>query len=139
MENQNNLLKRVKCIDGNRSEIFSRQHAQSNNFITPRHYVINRNACKSFTIDSRNQFRPLENVIEEKLNNNELNMAQETTNNPQNDPTMTAKKSVEKLPSSTDPADNNFVSSDVDNCINNSRRSEKQNAEKHLIKLQKDY
>ena len=70
--------------------------------------------------------------------NNELNTAQETANNPQNDPTMTAKKSVEKLPSSTDRADNDFVSSDVDNCINNYRRSEKQNAKKHLIKLQKD-
>ena len=44
-------------------------------------------------------------------------MAQETTNNPRNDPTMTAKKSIEKLPSSTDLADNNFVSSGVCNCI----------------------
>ena len=35
-----------------------------------------------------------------------------------------------KLPSSTDPADNNFVSSDVNNCINNIRRSEKKNAKK---------
>ena len=52
-------------------------------------------------------------------------MAQETTNNPPNDHTMTAEKSDENLPSSTDPADNNFVSSDVNNCINNIRRSEK--------------
>ena len=32
----------------------------------------------------------------------------------------------------TDPADNNFVSSDVGNCINNTRRSEKKNAKKIL-------
>ena len=42
-------------------------------------------------------------------------MAQETTNNPRNNPTMAVEKSVKKLPSSTDPADNNFISSDVDN------------------------
>ena len=58
-----------------------------------------------------------------------MNMAHET-NNPQNDPTVTTEKSVEKLPSSTDPAENNFVSSDVDICINNIRRSEKKNAKK---------
>ena len=57
-------------------------------------------------------------------------MAHETTNNPRNKHTLSAKKSVEKLPSSTGPADNNFVSSDVDNCINNTRRSEKKNAKK---------
>ena len=69
-------------------------------------------------------------------------MAQETTNNPRNDSTMTAEKSVEKLPSSTDPADSNYVSSDVGNCINNIRRSEKNHAKKHrnnLSKLQNDY
>ena len=69
-------------------------------------------------------------------------MAHETTNNPRNEPNLSAKKSVEKLPACTDPADNNFVSSDVDNCINNTRRSEKKNAKKHrnnLSKLQKDY
>ena len=38
MGNQNNLLKRIKSIDGNRSKMFSTQHAQSDNFITPRHY-----------------------------------------------------------------------------------------------------
>ena len=54
-------------------------------------------------------------------------MAQETTNNPRNDPTMSAQKYDEKLPSSTDPADNNVVSSDVDNCINNITRFEKKN------------
>ena len=57
-------------------------------------------------------------------------MAQETTNNPRNDPTITVGKSDEKLPLSTDPVDNNFASSDVDNCINNIRRSEKKNAKK---------
>ena len=57
-------------------------------------------------------------------------MAHQTTINPRNDPTMTAEKSVEKLPSSTYPADNNFVSSDVDNCINNFRISQKKNAKK---------
>ena len=57
-------------------------------------------------------------------------MAQETTNNPRNDPTITVRKSDEKLPLSTDPVDNNFASSDVDNCINNIRRSEKKNAKK---------
>ena len=64
------------------------------------------------------------------------------TNNPGNDPTMTAEKSVEKLPSSTERADNNFVSPDADNCINSIRRSEKKNAKKHsknFSKLQKDY
>ena len=122
--------------------MFSTQHEQSDNFITPRHYVKNRDARKRFTIDARNQFQPLENIIEEQSNKNELNMAQETANNPRNDPTMSAKKSFEKLPSSTDPVDNNFVSSDVDNCINNIRRSEKKNAEKTSqqspSKLQKD-
>ena len=43
-------------------------------------------------------------------------MVHETTNDPRNEPTSTAKKSVENLPSSTESADNNFVSSDVDNC-----------------------
>ena len=52
-------------------------------------------------------------------------MAQETTDSSRNDPTMTAEKFVEKLPSSTGPAENNFVSSNVDNCINNFRRSVK--------------
>ena len=47
---------------------------------------------------------------------------------------MTAEKSVEKLPSSRDLADRNFVSSDVDHCINNFRRSEKQNAKKKQTK-----
>ena len=80
--------------------------------------------------ETRNQFQPMENVIEEQLNNNELNMGHETTNNPRNEHTLSAKKSLEKLPPSTDPADNNFVSSDADNCINNTRRSEKKNAKK---------
>ena len=42
MENQNSLLKRIESIDGNYSESFSTQHAQSDNFITPRHNVKNR-------------------------------------------------------------------------------------------------
>ena len=46
------------------------------------------------------------------------------------------QKFAEKLPSSTDPADNNFVSSDVDNWINNIRRSEKKNAKKTLQQSQ---
>ena len=110
--------------------MFFTQPAQSNNFITPRNYSKNCDARKSFTIETRNQFQPLETAIEEQLNNNELNMAHETTSNPRNEPTLSAKKSVEKLPSSTDPVDNNFVSSNVDNCINNTRRSEKKNAKK---------
>ena len=57
-------------------------------------------------------------------------MVHETTNNPRNEHTLSAKKSLKKLPPSTDPADNNFVSSDADNCINNTRRSEKKNAKK---------
>ena len=69
MENQNNLLKR-KFIDGNHSVMFSMLYVQSENFITPRHYVKNRDARKSFMVDSRNQFQPLENVIEKKPNNN---------------------------------------------------------------------
>ena len=99
----------------------------------------NRDARKSFMIDTRNQLQSLKNVIDEQSNNNELNMAQKTASNPKNDPTMTAEKSAEKLPSSTDLPDNNFISSNVDNCINNSRRSEKQNAKNYLSKLQKDY
>ena len=59
MENQNDLLRRIKSIDGNHSEMFSTQHAQSDNFITPRHYVKNRDTSKSFTIDTRSQFQPL--------------------------------------------------------------------------------
>ena len=43
---------------------------------------------------------------------------------------MTAEKSDKKLPSNTDIADNNFISPDVDNSINNIRRSEKKNAKK---------
>ena len=57
-------------------------------------------------------------------------MTQETTNNPRNYRTMTNEKSDEKLPRNTDLADNNFVSSDVENCISNIRRSEKRNSSK---------
>ena len=95
--------------------MFSTQHAQSDNFINPKHYVKNRDACKRFMIDARNQFQPLENEIEGQSNNNELNMAQQTINNSRSDRTMTAEKSNE----------NNFVLSDVDNCISNNRRPEK--------------
>ena len=66
MKNQNNLLKRIKATDGNHSEMFSTQHAQSNNFITSGHYVKNRDTHKSFTADTRNQFQSLENVFEEQ-------------------------------------------------------------------------
>ena len=59
MENQSNLLKRIKSIDGNYSEMFSMQHAQSDNFITPRHYFKNSDACKSFTIETRMQFQEM--------------------------------------------------------------------------------
>ena len=45
-----NVLKYIKSIDGNHSEMFSTQHARSNNFITPRHYIKNRDARKSFTM-----------------------------------------------------------------------------------------
>ena len=84
MENQSNLLNnqsnlRIKSIEGNHSEMFSMQQAQSDNFITPRRYFKNSDARKRFTIETRMQFQ--ENVIEEQLNNNELNMARETTNN----------------------------------------------------------
>ena len=71
MENQGNLLKRIQSINGNHSKLFFTQHAQSDNFITPRRYFKNFDARKSFTIETRNQFQ--ENVIEERLNNNELN------------------------------------------------------------------
>ena len=57
-------------------------------------------------------------------------MTQESTNNPRNNRTMTAEKSEEKLPSTTDHANKNFVSSDAENCINNIRRSEKRNSSK---------
>ena len=39
MKNQNNLLKHIKPIDGNHSDMFSAQYTQSDNFITPRHYI----------------------------------------------------------------------------------------------------
>ena len=35
MKNQNNLLKRVKSVDGNHSEMISTQCAQGDNFINP--------------------------------------------------------------------------------------------------------
>ena len=57
-------------------------------------------------------------------------MSSETITNPRSNLAITAEKSVEKLPSSTDHADNNFVPSDVDNCINNFRRSGKTDAKK---------
>ena len=66
-------------------------------------------------------------------------MTQETTKNPRNDPTMSAEEYVQKL-SSTGLADNSFVSSDVENCINNIRRKKKM-LKKHrnnLSKVQKD-
>ena len=53
MENQSNLPKRIKSIDGNHSEMFSMQHAQSDNFITPRHHFENCDALKSFRIKTR--------------------------------------------------------------------------------------
>ena len=55
-------------------------------------------------------------------------MAQETTNNPRNDCTMTGKKSNGKLTLSINLADNNSASSDVDNCINHIKRLEKEDA-----------
>ena len=58
MENQNNLLNRIKSIGGNHSKMFFTQHAQSNNFITPRHYSKKCDARKSFTIETRNQSSP---------------------------------------------------------------------------------
>ena len=115
------------------------QHAQSNNFITHKHYVKNHDARKSLTIDTRNQFQPLENVIEEQPNNNELKMAQETTKNLRNDPTMSAEKSVEKISSGTDPSHNNFVSSNVDNYINNIRRSENKRMLKNIATTSANY
>ena len=52
-------------------------------------------------------------------------MAQETTENPRNDHSIISEKANDKLPSSTHSADKSFVSSDVDNCINDIRQSEK--------------
>ena len=66
-------------------------------------------------------------------------MPQQTIINPQNDPTITAEKFAEKLPSSKDPADKNFVSSDVDNCIKNFKRSEKKNAKKNIATMSANY
>ena len=40
MENQKNLLKRIKSIDRKDSQIFSMQHAQNNNFINSRNVKI---------------------------------------------------------------------------------------------------
>ena len=61
MENQSNLLNnqsnlRIKSIEGNHSEMFSMQQAQSDNFITPRRYFKNSDARKRFTIETRMQF-----------------------------------------------------------------------------------
>ena len=106
------------------------QHAQSDNFITHKHYVKNHDARKSLTIDTRNQFQPLENVIEEQPNNNELKMAQKTTKNLRNDPTIS---------SGTDPSHNNFVSSNVENYINNIRRSENKRMLKNIATTSANY
>ena len=57
-------------------------------------------------------------------------MGQETSKNRQKDPTLSAKRSAEKLPSSTDYANNNFVLSDAGSCINNITRSEKKRIRK---------
>ena len=57
-------------------------------------------------------------------------MTQETTNNQRNDGTMAAKKPNEDLQLSKDPTNNNFVSSDADNCINNIRKPEKKECQK---------
>ena len=70
-------------------------------------------------------------------------MAQKTTNNQRNDPTMYDRQKIcWKIAIKHSPCDNNFVSSDVDDCINNFRRSGKKNAKKHrhnFSKLEKDY
>ena len=58
-------------------------------------------------------------------------MTHETTNNPQNNPIKTAEKSDEKLPSSTDPTDNNFISTDVRNCINILKKSKRRTLKEH--------
>ena len=52
---------------------------------------------------------------------------------------MTAENFAKKLPSRTDHAESNFASYDVDNCINNFRRSEKQNAEKNIATILANY
>ena len=62
------------------------QHAQSNNFVIPKYIVKSCITRKSFTIDTRNQFQPLENVVEKQSN-----MAQETINNLRNERTNTAE------------------------------------------------
>ena len=49
-ENQSNLVKGVKSFDENQLEIFSTQDAQSDNVVTPRHYVSYRDARKSLKI-----------------------------------------------------------------------------------------
>ena len=69
-------------------------------------------------------------------------MVHETTSDPRNEPTLTAKKSVENLPSSTESADNNFVSSDVDNCtiiLEDLKRRMIKKYRNNLSKSQKDY
>ena len=66
-------------------------------------------------------------------------MAQETTNNLWNDCTIRAEKFDEKLPASTDRSANKFVSSDVDNCINNFRRSEKKRILKNIAAVFANY
>ena len=58
MENQKNLMKPIQSIDGNHSEMFSTQLAQSDTIITPRHYFKNYDPRKSFTIERGTSFSP---------------------------------------------------------------------------------
>ena len=58
-------------------------------------------------------------------------MTRETSNSPGNNSIKTAKKSGEKLPSSTDPADNNFILTDVNNCINILKKSKRRTLKKY--------
>ena len=96
MGNQNHLLKRIKYLDGNHSEIFSTQNAQNDNFIASKHHVKNHNTRKSFAIDTRNKLQSLEIEIARQSNNKELNIAQDTTNDPRIDHTMTTEKCNKK-------------------------------------------
>ena len=94
MGNQNHLLKRIKYLDGNHSEIFSTQNAQNDNFIASKHHVKNHNTRKSFAIDTRNKLQSLEIEIAGQSSNKELNMAH--TNDPRIDHTMTTEKCNKK-------------------------------------------
>ena len=62
-------MKRITFTNGNHSEMFSKKHLQSDDFITPKHSVQIRNTHKSFTFDTRRQSKALENITYKQSSN----------------------------------------------------------------------